>query len=176
MSRLRSSHHKCVVILSEVWRVTGVPKKRSSLLGVVGRQTESKDLLFGRSIYAMNFWDTTLAAKIRRGGPQGWGTHFGTGLRLFRRRLFVAFLHLWETKTEARKKPRRRPSPNRNRRPGASAKCSRRLRPSRTNPPFVASSASPDAQRLSLLGKAFVLSLETLLRRRLQCPWSGRFL
>ena len=43
----------------------------------------------------------------------------------FRRRSNVASFHPWETKTEARKKPRRRPSPSQNLNRGTSARSSR---------------------------------------------------
>src|SRR5208337_1044335 len=44
---------------------------------------------------------------------------------------FVAHLHPWEAKTKAEKKQRRRRNPSPNRNPGASARVSFQLRPSR---------------------------------------------
>ena len=52
---------------------------------------------------------------------------------LFPRRHFVSCCHPWETKTEARKKPRRRLNPNRNPNQPAGVKFSPRLRPNKAN-------------------------------------------
>jgi hypothetical protein len=72
------------VILSEVCRVTRVPGGRSLPDGVVGRQTQSKDLRLFFVIDAMNFGLTTLwcvstmqgagAPYLPRSLRQGWKT------------------------------------------------------------------------------------------------------